>query len=41
VTPLLAVALLLPGTVLLANLVAALPARLAARTRPTAVLRAE
>jgi predicted lysophospholipase L1 biosynthesis ABC-type transport system permease subunit len=41
VIPLLPVALLLPGTVLLANLVAAVPARLAARTRPTAVLKAE
>lgn len=36
-----ALALLAPGTVLLANLVAALPARLASRTRPTAVLRSE
>jgi len=41
VTSLTALALLAPGTILLANLVAAVPARLAARTRPTAVLRSE
>ena len=41
VTPVMAVVLLVPGTILLANLVAALPARLAARTRPSVVLRSE
>ena len=40
-TPVAALALLVPATVVLANLVAALPARLAARTRPVAVLRSE
>ena len=40
-TPLLTVLLLVPATVLLANIVAAVPARLAARTQPGAVLRAE
>jgi len=37
----LALALLVPGTLLLANLVAALPARAAARTEVAAVLRSE
>jgi len=40
-TPAAALAVLVPATLLLSNLVAALPARLAARTRPTTVLRAE
>jgi hypothetical protein len=34
-------ALVLPAAVLIANLVAALPATAAARTRPASVLRAE
>lgn len=41
VTPWLALAVLLPGTVALANAVAAIPAGSAARTRPAAILRAE
>ena len=41
VTPVLAVALLAPATVLLANLVAAVPGRLAARTQPAVALRTE
>ncbi|MDP8937080.1 MAG: FtsX-like permease family protein [Actinomycetota bacterium] len=41
VTPVMALVLLVAGAVLLANLVAALPTRLAARTRPSAVLRSE
>ena len=41
VTPLAAVAALVPATVLLANAVAALPGLLAARTRPAAALRTE
>lgn len=40
-TPVFAVLLLVPATVLVANLVAAVPARLAAATRPAAVLRTE
>ncbi len=40
-TPVLALALLVPALVLLANLVAAVPARLAARTPPSLVLRTE
>jgi hypothetical protein len=36
-----AILLLVPAALLIANLFAALPARLAARTRPAAVLRAE
>jgi ABC-type lipoprotein release transport system permease subunit len=39
VTPLAAVLLLVPGTILLANLVGAVPAWLAGRTRPAVVLR--
>jgi hypothetical protein len=41
VTPWLALAVLLPGTLLLANAVAAIPAGSAARTRPATILRAE
>jgi hypothetical protein len=41
VTPALAVLAVVPATVLLANLVAALPARAAAATRPAVVLRSE
>jgi putative ABC transport system permease protein len=41
VTPWLALAILLPGTVILVNAVAAIPAGSAARTRPAAILRAE
>jgi ABC-type lipoprotein release transport system permease subunit len=41
VTPLPLILLVVPGAVLLANLVALVPARLAARTRPALVLRAE
>ena len=41
VTPILLILLVVPGAVLLANLVAAIPARIAARTRPALVLRAE
>jgi ABC-type lipoprotein release transport system permease subunit len=41
VTPVSLIVLIAPGAVLLANLVAAIPARLAARTSPAAVLRAE
>ena len=41
VTPVLAVTLLVPATIVLANLVAAVPARLAARTQPAAALRTE
>ena len=41
VTPWLALAVLLPGTLVLANAVAAIPAGSAARTRPAAILRAE
>lgn len=41
VTPTLAVLALVPATVLAANLVAALPARVAAATRPAVVLRSE
>jgi ABC-type lipoprotein release transport system permease subunit len=41
VTPVAAVALLVPATLLLANLIAAVPGRLAARTRPATVLRSE
>ena len=41
VTPTLAVLLVIPATVLVANLVAALPARAAAATRPAVVLRSE
>ena len=40
-TPLLALALLAPATLVLANVVAAVPARFAARTQPGAVLRSE
>jgi hypothetical protein len=40
-TPVLAVAALAGATLLLANVVAAVPARLAATTRPSVVLRAE
>ncbi len=40
-TPVLAVVLLMPVTILFANLVAAVPARLAAATRPATVLRTE
>ncbi|HEX2064669.1 MAG TPA: hypothetical protein VHE80_09640 [Acidimicrobiales bacterium] len=40
-TPVLALAFLFPATVVLANLVAAMPGRLAARTRPSSVLRSE
>lgn len=40
-TPVLAVVLLMPATILLANLVAAVPARLAAATRPATVLGTE
>jgi ABC-type antimicrobial peptide transport system permease subunit len=40
-TPVLAAALLVAATLLLANLVAAVPARLAARTHPSVILRAE
>jgi hypothetical protein len=39
--PLLVIALLIPGAVLVANLVAAAPAAAAARTRPATVLKAE
>jgi ABC-type lipoprotein release transport system permease subunit len=39
--PIAAIFLLIPATLLIANLFAALPARLAANTRPAAVLRAE
>jgi hypothetical protein len=39
--PTLTVALLVPGAVLLANVIAALPARAAARTQPALVLRSE
>jgi ABC-type lipoprotein release transport system permease subunit len=41
VVPLRAVLVLIPATVLVANLVAALPARAAAATRPAVVLRSE
>ena len=41
VTPVLATVSLAAATIVLANVVAAFPARLAARTRPTAILRAE
>ena len=41
VIPLVLVGLLVPATVLLANVVAAVPARVAASTRPSAVLRSE
>jgi hypothetical protein len=41
VTPLWPVLLIVPATILLANLVAALPGRMAARTQPALVLRAE
>jgi ABC-type lipoprotein release transport system permease subunit len=41
VTPVLAVTLIAPATIVLANLVAAVPARLAARTRPAVALRTE
>jgi ABC-type lipoprotein release transport system permease subunit len=41
VTPVLAVTLLVPTTIVLANLVAAVPARLAARTQPAPALRTE
>jgi hypothetical protein len=41
VTPLWPVLLVVPATILLANLVAALPGRMAARTQPALVLRAE
>jgi ABC-type lipoprotein release transport system permease subunit len=41
VTPGLLILLVVPGAVLLANLVAAIPAGIAARTRPAVVLRAE
>jgi ABC-type lipoprotein release transport system permease subunit len=41
VTPTLAVLALVPVTILLANLLAALPARAAAATRPAQVLRSE
>ncbi len=41
VTPLLAVSLIAPAALLLANLVAALPARAAARLRPAVALRSE
>jgi predicted lysophospholipase L1 biosynthesis ABC-type transport system permease subunit len=40
-TPLLATALLVPATLLLANLVAVVPATLAARTQPTSIPRDE
>jgi ABC-type lipoprotein release transport system permease subunit len=40
-TPVLAILLLVPCTFLLANVVAAVPGRLAARTRPATVLRTE
>jgi len=39
--PLLLLALVVPGTILLTNLVAAVPAALAARIRPALALRAE
>ena len=41
VTPMPLILLVVPAAVLLANLVAAVPARMAARTRPALVLRAE
>ncbi len=41
VTPVALILLVVPGAVLLANLVAAVPGRMAARTRPALVLRAE
>jgi ABC-type lipoprotein release transport system permease subunit len=41
VTPTLAVLAVVPATILVANLVAALPARAAAATRPAVVLRSE
>jgi hypothetical protein len=41
VTPALAVLVAVPVTILAANLVAALPARAAAATRPAVVLRSE
>jgi hypothetical protein len=41
VTPLPLLLLIVPGAILLANLVAILPARIAAKTRPAVVLRAE
>jgi ABC-type lipoprotein release transport system permease subunit len=41
VTPLVAVLLAVPAGLLLANVVAAVPARLASRLRPAAVLRGE
>jgi len=41
VTPLLALALLVPATIVIANLMAALPARAAARTEPAVILRTE
>ena len=39
--PVAAAALTIPGALLLANLIAALPARVAARMRPALVLRSE
>jgi ABC-type lipoprotein release transport system permease subunit len=41
VTPIGLTALVVPATIVLANLIAALPAQTAARTRPALVLRAE
>ena len=41
ITPTLVVLSVIPATVLVANLVAALPARAAAATRPAVVLRSE
>lgn len=39
--PIAPIALAIPGTILLANLIAALPGRAVARTRPAAVLNTE
>jgi hypothetical protein len=41
ITPIGLTALVLPATIVLANLIAALPAQTAARTQPALVLRAE
>jgi ABC-type lipoprotein release transport system permease subunit len=41
ITPIGLTALVLPATIVIANLIAALPAQTAARTQPARVLRAE
>jgi hypothetical protein len=41
ITPVGLTALVVPATIMLANLIAALPAQAAARTQPALVLRAE